>query len=297
MSQIATNDQARSPRGGTAVNPTMVAVRAGLARGWAEIRQTFTTSQDLWNYFFPSVILLVVMFFMKGAAVPGTSFSLGSRTLPSVIGMGVAFAGMVTLAMSLAVEREDGTLLRAKAIPNGMLGYLVGKIVLVSGMVVVSQLIVVIPSLIMLDGLSVDWFTLVWVAVIGLVATLPIGALVGSLFSNPRNAGLIMLPMMGFTAISGIFYPITAMPEWLQGVAQVFPIYWLGLGMRSAMLPDGLRVAEIGESWRHFETLGVLVAWAVVGLLVAPMVMRRMARRESGSSVAARRERALQRVT
>lgn len=297
MSQIATGGQARSPRGGTAVNPTMVAVRAGLARGWAEIRQTFTTSQDLWNYFFPSVILLVVMFFMKGAAVPGTSFSLGSRTLPSVIGMGVAFAGMVTLAMSLAVEREDGTLLRAKAIPNGMLGYLVGKIVLVSGMVVVSQLIVVIPSLIMLDGLSINWFTLVWVAVIGLVATLPIGALVGSLFSNPRNAGLIMLPMMGFTAISGIFYPITAMPEWLQGVAQVFPIYWLGLGMRSAMLPDGLRVAEIGESWRHFETLGVLVAWAVVGLLVAPMVMRRMARRESGSSVAARRERALQRVT
>jgi ABC-2 type transport system permease protein len=297
MSQIATGGQARSPREGTAVNPTMVAVRAGLARGWAEIRQTFTTSQDLWNYFFPSVILLVVMFFMKGAAVPGTSFSLGSRTLPSVIGMGVAFAGMVTLAMSLAVEREDGTLLRAKAIPNGMLGYLVGKIVLVSGMVVVSQLIVVIPSLIMLDGLSINWFTLVWVAVIGLVATLPIGALVGSLFSNPRNAGLIMLPMMGFTAISGIFYPITAMPEWLQGVAQVFPIYWLGLGMRSAMLPDGLRVAEIGESWRHFETLGVLVAWAVVGLLVAPMVMRRMARRESGSSVAARRERALQRVT
>lgn len=278
------------------MNPKVVAVRAGLARGWAEIRQTLTNAQDLWNYLFFSAILLVVMFFMKGAAVPGTSFSLGTRTLPSVIGMGVAFTGMVTLAMTLAVEREDGTLLRAKAIPNGMLGYLVGKIVLVSGMVVVSQLIVVIPSLFMLDGLSINWFTLVWVAVIGLVATLPIGAVVGSLFSNPRNAGLIMLPMTGFTAISGIFYPITSMPEWLQGVAQVFPIYWLGLGMRSAMLPDGLRVAEIGESWRHFETLGVLVAWAIVGLVVAPMVMRRMARRESGSSVAERRERALQRV-
>lgn len=279
------------------MTPTTAAARAGVQRGWAEIRQTFTTSQDLWNYIFPNAVLLIVMFFMKGAAVPGTNFSLGSRTLPSVIGMGVAFAGMVTLAMSLAVEREDGTLLRAKAIPNGMLGYLIGKIVLVAGMVVTSQLIVVIPSLIMLDGLSINWFTLVWVALIGLVATLPIGALVGSLFSNPRNAGLIMLPMMGFTAISGIFYPITSMPEWLQGIAQVFPIYWLGLGMRSAMLPDALRVAEIGDSWRHLETLGVLVAWAVVGLVVAPMVMRRMARRESGSSVAARRERALQRVT
>jgi ABC-2 type transport system permease protein len=41
----------------------------------------------------------------------------------------------------------------------------------------------------------------------------------------------------------------------------------------------------------------VLGAWAVAGLVVAPMVLRRMARRESGSSVAARREKALQRVT
>lgn len=275
----------------------MAAARAGVNRGWMEIRQTFTTVQDLWNYFFPSAVLLIVMFFMKGAAVPGTNFSLGSRTLPSVVGMGVAFAGMVTLAMSLAVEREDGTLLRAKAIPNGMLGYLIGKIVLVAGMVVVSQVIVLVPSLIMLDGISINWFILVWVLVLGLVATLPIGAIIGSLFSNPRNAGLIMLPMMGFTAISGIFYPISSMPEWLQGVAQVFPIYWLGLGMRSAMLPDSLRLAEIGDSWRPMETVGVLLVWAIVGLVVAPMVMRRMARRESGSSVAARRERALQRVT
>ncbi|MDQ1014284.1 hypothetical protein QFZ43_000833 [Streptomyces afghaniensis] len=50
---------------------------------------------------------------------------------------------------------------------------------------------------------------------------------------------------------------------------------------------------EIGESWRHLETVGVLGAWAVFGLLVAPLVLRRMARRESGSSIAARRERAL----
>ena len=47
-----------------------------------------------------------------------------------------------------------------------------------------------------------------------------------------------MLPMMGLIAISGIFYPITALPGWLQWIAQVFPVYWLGLGMRSALLPD-----------------------------------------------------------
>jgi ABC-2 type transport system permease protein len=82
----------------------------------------------------------------------------------------------------------------------------------------------------------------------------------------------------------------------LQGIAQVFPMYWLGLGMRSALLPDSAVVVEIAQSWRHLETLGVLAVWAVIGLILAPIVLRRMARRESGSSVAARREKALQRV-
>jgi ABC-2 type transport system permease protein len=66
--------------------------------------------------------------------------------------------------------------------------------------------------------------------------------------------------------------------------------------MRSALLPADLAAVEIGQSWRHLETLGVLGTWAIVGLVVAPIVLRRMARRESGSSVAARREKAMQRV-
>ncbi|OLF19025.1 ABC transporter permease [Actinophytocola xanthii] len=282
-------------------NSWLHAARVGLRRGGLEIRHTFTSSQDLWNYFFPSAILLVVMFFMRGAAVPGIDFSLGSRTLPGVLGMNIAFGGMVTLMMALALEREDGTLLRAKAVPNGMVGYLIGKIVLIMGMTLTSMAIVLVPSLFMLEGLALTsvtaWLTLAWVMVLGLIATLPLGAICGSLFTNPRNAGVIMLPVMGLVAISGIFYPISSFPEWLQGVAQIFPIYWLGLGMRSAMLPDQLAAVEIGESWRHLETVGVLSAWAVAGLVLAPWVLRRMARRESGSSVAQRRERALQRTT
>jgi ABC-2 type transport system permease protein len=37
-----------------------------------------------------------------------------------------------------------------------------------------------------------------------------------------------------------------------------------------------------------------LGAWALAGLIIAPPVLQRMARRESGSRVAERRERALQ---
>jgi len=281
-------------------NPTLQAARIGVHRGWTELKHTFTNSQDLWGYFFPTVILLVVMFFMRDAHVPGTDFSLGARTLPSALGMGIAFGGLVTLAQQLTVEREDGTLLRAKATPNGMLGYLIGKITVVSGISLISLTLQLVPGLFVLDGIALNspakWLTLLWVLAIGLIATMPLGAITGSLFNNPRNMGLVMLPMMGLIAISGIFYPITTFPVWLQWIAQIFPIYWLGLGMRSAMLPDQLAAVEFGESWRHLETFGVLGLWAIAGLVLAPIVLRRMARRESGSSVAARREKALQRI-
>jgi ABC-2 type transport system permease protein len=278
----------------------MGAVRAGFARGRLELKHTFTNPQDLWTYFFPAMALLITMFFMRGATVPGTSFSLGARTLPSSLGMGIAFGGLVTVAASLTVEREDGTLLRAKAVPNGMLGYLIGKIVTVTGITLLSLAIQLIPAAFLLDGLSManwnTWFTLAWVVLLGLVATMPIGAIFGSMLSNPQNMGLIMLPIMGLIATSGIFYPITNFPTWLQWIAQVFPIYWLGLGMRSALLPDSMAAVEFGGSWRHLETVGVLGAWAAFGLIVAPIVLRRMARRESGSAVEARRTRAMQRV-
>jgi ABC-2 type transport system permease protein len=283
------------------MNAQLLAVRAGARRGWIELRHSFTNAQDLWTYLFPTVILLVVMLFMRSATVPGTNFSLGSRTLPSTLGMGIAFGGLINLAQLLTVEREDGTLLRAKAIPNGMLGYLVGKIVTVSGMLLISLTLQLVPGLFLFDGLAVDsvggWLTFVAVVLLGLVACLPIGAVVGSLFSTPRNMGLVMLPLFGLIATSGIFYPITNFPAWLQTVGQAFPIYWLGLGMRSALLPNELAAVELGHSWRHLETFGVLAAWAALGLVVAPIVLRRMARRESGSSVAARREKALQRVS
>ncbi|MEU8070775.1 MULTISPECIES: ABC transporter permease [unclassified Micromonospora] len=282
------------------MNPTTNALRAGLRRGVIELRATFTNGQDLWTYFFPTVVLLVAVFWMRGSTVPGTDFSLGARTLPSALGMGLLFGGLLGLANQLVIDREDGTLLRAKAIPDGMLGYLVGKIVLVSAVSLIGVAIQLTPGLFFLDGLRLGdpgaWLTLAWVVPLGLVATLPLGAVIGSLIDNPRNMGLVVMPIFGLIALSGIFYPINGLPGWVQGIAQVFPLYWLGLGMRSALLPADLAAVELGGSWRHLETLGVLGAWAVLGLVLAPVVLRRMARRESGSRVAARRERAMQRV-
>ena len=240
------------------------------------------------------------MLWTRNTTVPGTHFSLGTAMLASMLGMTVGFNGLATLGSILTVEREDGTLLRAKATPNGMTGYLIGKVVTVSGTILISVAATLITGALLFSGLAVGsastWLTLIPVVLLGLLATLPIGAVLGSLFPSARSAGLLTLAMGGLAAISGIFYPITHLPHWLQWVGQTFPLYWLGLGTRSALLPANLASVEVGHSWRHLATFGVLSAWAVAGLLAAPILLRWVARRESGSSVAARREKVLRQV-
>ncbi|WP_433563745.1 ABC transporter permease [Nocardia sp. CA-151230] len=282
------------------MNPTTVAVRAGFRRGRIELIQTLTNGMDIFSQFFWPVATMIAVFFMRHGDFQGSGVGLGALALPSVLGMLVAFTGMFGVAQGLALDREDGTLLRAKATPNGMLGYLIGKIVAVSGVTVVQVALILGFGLLTIGGVSLDsvgaWATLIGILVLGLLACLPLGAIVGSAFDSPRSIGFISFPIMGLVAISGIFYPLTGLPGWLQAIAQAFPIYWMGLGMRSAMLPDGAAMVELTHSWRHPETVAVLGAWAVAGILLAPIVLRRMARRESGAAVAARRERAMARA-
>ncbi len=280
------------------MNPTLVAARAGLSRGWIEFKQTLTTPGDLIAILITTGGFLAAMIWTRHTHVPGTHFSLGTAMLVSVLGLNVVVYSVVTMGDQLVVEREDGTLLRAKAIPNGTLGYLLGKVVNISGQIAFAVAITLLTGAFLLTGLTIgspgSWLTLAWVLVLGLLATLPLGAMLGSLFPSQRSAGPWWLLLLGgLAAISGIFYPITHLPTVLQRTGQVFPMYWLGLGMRSALLPNAMAAAEVGHSWRHLATFGVLSAWAVAGLVLAPVVLRRMARRESGSTVAARREKAI----
>jgi ABC-2 type transport system permease protein len=278
-------------------SPGLTPLRSGLAGGLIELRQAFSgaalASQLLWP-----AATLAALFFFRHRELAGSSFTIGALMLPGTLGMFVAF-GMMLMVQYLSADRADGTLLRARATPGGIAGYLAGKLITSSLSVLIYLAMIGVPGAFITGGLhlaDVSWARLAWVLILGMAGTQLLGAALGALVPSPQSAGYVSLPLLGLTAASGIFYPITAMPGWLQQTAQVFPVYWLGLGMRSALLPPGAASVEIARSWRTPQTAAVLGAWVIVGLIVAPLVLRRMARRESGSRVAQRRERALQRA-
>jgi ABC-2 type transport system permease protein len=277
----------------------MLAARLGVRRGCIEMAQSLSNRADqVWIVTVNAAFVLVLVF-QRDSDLAGTGYSLALATLPGLIGMNIAMGGWMGTAQTLAVEREDGTLLRAKSTPNGMLGYLVARVTLAILSTALGLVIFIAAGLFLLPGVSevplTGWVMLLAIFLLGMLATMPWGAVVGaSVKSSGAGFGLSFLPMVLLIAISGIFYPITGMPDWVHPIAMVFPVYWLGAGMRDALLPEAAGAAELGGQFHTWETFGVLGLWAVIGLAVAPRVLRAMARRESGSAVESRKQAALQ---
>lgn len=141
-------------------------------------------------------------------------------------------------------------------------------------------------AIVLFDGFAPDplsILSLLWVLPLGIAAMLPLGIAVGALVKHPRQLSLLSLLLMGMTVSAGIFYPLSLQNAVLQTIGQWLSLYWLGLGMRSALLPDDIAQVEIDGSWRTIETVFALGAWAVVATLLALYALRRMTHRTAGS--------------
>ncbi|MBU8579692.1 ABC transporter permease [Brevibacterium luteolum] len=259
---------------------TMVSV--GLSRAGIEIKQNL--SQVIGYAFFPAVAILV-MYTLRGSLVMGSGQSLATYAIPGIIAMNVLFSGLMGLASNLMIDRDDGTLLRSRTVPHGVAAYLFGRFVSQAALAIVTFVTLLVLALAAFDGFEVTFWsiaTLAWVVPLGLAAMLPFGAVFGSVLRQPRQLSYVSFLLMGLTVISGLFYPLVELPRAIQVAAQAFPLYWLGLGMRSSILPDSAVASELAQTWRLWEVALVLGLWAAVGTILAMKALRRASRRQSG---------------
>lgn len=286
-------DAAGVSRRAARTNPRLNAYRAGLRRGLISARIMLSTPSELLGAVMPLAMFTGVLLFMQRGSFEDSPVGLGAMSFPSLIAMAVLFSAAIGIVSMLAMDRTNGTLLRSKSVPGGTTGYLVGEITAYAIISIVSAIFLLVVGLAVFDDLVFNnpgrWLLFAAVLLLGLAALLAIGAVLGSLVNSPKNMWVVMMPMMGLIGISGIFYPLVALPAWLQWIAQAFPLYWFGLGMRASLLPETMASIEVGSSWRIEWVFIMLLTWAIASLLLAPKLLSRMARRESGSSMAARR--------
>jgi ABC-type multidrug transport system permease subunit len=69
---------------------------------------------------------------------------------------------------------------------------------------------------------------------------------------------VVLLPLQ---MISGIYFPASQLPDWLQHVANAFPLAHLTDAFQHAWLPSGATVA--------WEDIGIMALWGVAAAFVA----------------------------
>ncbi|WP_234341359.1 ABC transporter permease [Streptomyces sp. NRRL S-1813] len=270
--------------------------RAGLLRGGIELRHLVRNPKEMSGHLLNVVVALLLAGYIS-SKVPGTHVPLAHLTLAGFAAYLLFQIGLVNLPQILVTEREEGALLRLRATPGGIPAYLVAKSLLVVAMAFGTLVVLLGAAALLVDGPLPHgpggWLTLLWVSALGLLAVVPLGAALGAVLPNPREAlALIMLPVMGLLVTSGAMFPLSSLPAVVQKIASVFPLKWMAQGLRSALLPDAARAAEPAGSWELPTVALILTAWAVLGFLLAVPLLRRAARRESGSRLTERHRKA-----
>jgi ABC-2 type transport system permease protein len=119
------------------------------------------------------------------------------------------------------------------------------------------------------------WVRLLWLILLGSVCSTVLGIAFSALPKNGRGASAIVSPIViVLQFFSGVFFVFTDLPKWMQQFASIFPLKWLTQGMRSVFLPDGFAVRESAHGWEVGRIFVILLAWAVVGTILAVRTFR-----------------------
>lgn len=277
---------------------TRTTIGAALRQARIDLRTNLLTGAAV-SYLISPITVIIVMRLAKNSPIRESSITIAENFLPAMLAFGLIMGCLIGVASELTTEREDGTMVRMKAVPHGLHGYLVGKTLTQLILNFATTALTLIPAIIFFPSLAPSsaarWLLLFAIFILGVAALMPLGALVGARLGNMAHLTIVMFGAFALAGISGLFYPLAASPGWMQAIGQVFPLYWLGLGFRQALLPAEAAMLEIGGSWRTIEMFAALGVWTLLGLLVAPRALRRMIRGVSGSKIAEARERVLSR--
>ncbi|MDJ0338589.1 ABC transporter permease [Cryobacterium sp. PH31-O1] len=258
----------------------------GLSRIGYETRLYFRSPDTLFfTFFFPFIMLGIFTAAFStsgniGANPDGTGgVSVGAYYLPGMLAAGMLLSGVQNLAVDIAGEKSDGTLKRLGGTPLSPLSYFLGKIgqVFVTAILQAGLLLLVARFVldITLPSEPEKWATFAWVFVFGVITSAFLGIALASVPRSGKSATAVVIPVvLVLQFISGVYLQFTALPEWMQNLASVFPLKWMAQGMRSVFLPEGFAAAEQNGSWDLAWVAGALGVWLVVGLVLSRVTFR-----------------------
>jgi ABC-2 type transport system permease protein len=276
---------AAATRPAPATGPGRV-LRLGAERIRWEVRQYFRERDTLFfTFLFPTVIFVIFAAAFSTSGLVGRhpdgtgGITVAASYLPGLVAAGIVLSGIQNLGVAIAQERSDGTLKRLGGSPLPVVSYFLGK----AGMVLVTAviqltLLLAVARLVFDVALPTDaehWLRFAWLFPVSIAMAAVLGIGVSGLPRTGRSASAVIVPiLLVLQFVSGVYFRFDQLPGWLQAVAGIFPVKWVAQGMRSVFLPDDFATVEQTGGWDLGTTALVLVAWTVVGLVVARLTFR-----------------------
>jgi ABC-2 type transport system permease protein len=191
-------------------------------------------------------------------AIQAQNISVAAFFVPSILAMALMQLGLFG-AIPLVQQREKLILKRLNATPLRR-WTLIGSNVLTRLLIGLVQTLLIVGVGARLFDVTIVGSPLVvaFLVVLGALMFISLGYVVASFVPTEESANMVtsilQFPLM---FLSGIFFPLEQMPDWLRTVAAALPLTYLGDALRQVMV-GGTPFVPVALS------VGVLAAWLLV---------------------------------
>lgn len=196
-----------------------------------------------------------------GQAISGKQYFV-----PHIIAVGVTGAALSNLLFTVVTKRENGGLKRRRATPVRAWMLITSEVAtsVLTAVTIVAALVVIAWAAYGVHLTGAQIAEVAGATLLGTAAMCALGFAVSTFIPSAESAGPgVTLVTFGLYAISGVYFPETLMPGWVQGIAQVFPVRPLALAVQNAYAPASGHPGQFALQFLE------LAAWGIGGILIA----------------------------
>ena len=215
---------------------------------------------------------LTIVFIANGVQATGGNIDVARATTYLLVGAVLwAYLGIIFefLTETVAWERWEGTIEYTFMAPLSRAMHLAGAgfFAVLYGLIRAIILFIVVAFFFDLDMPNADFLAAFVVLVVGSVAFIGIGIMTAvlPLISPEKGAQLGFVAQGMLLVVSGVYYPVEVLPQWMQWLSVISPATYVLNGIRDAIL-NGAGLSTMGDELWPLLLIGVVSA--PVGLWV-----------------------------
>ena len=191
--------------------------------------------------------------------------------VPGLIAYIAMITAVVSTALSVAREKERGTMEQVRMAPLDAASFIVGKSIPYFVISLVSAFGIILTAMVLFDlPMRGSWAVLLLALSLFLIGALALGLFISSVAESQQVAFQLALlaSFLPTLMLSGFIFPIASMPAFLQAVTYVVPARYFLIALRGIVLKG----AGMQTFWVELVALAV---YALVMLTLASVRLRR----------------------